>query len=119
MPIRRNSRSLSLEKRPSDSSRNLLVERLQELRWRLLKSIGAILMSAVIAFFFRTRIVTFLSIPFPEQASTFAQVGKPLVITGLAEGFIVMLNLSLAVGFLLALPLHYSFHAIGLLDEVE
>src|SRR5258708_4095205 len=73
MPIRRNSRSLSLEKRPSDSSRNLLVERLQELRWRLLKSIGAILMSAVIAFFFRTRIVTFLSIPFPEQASTFHQ----------------------------------------------
>lgn len=105
MVMRRRDHPFSLEERQSRSASSTLVQRLQELRGHLLKMIGAILMSTVIAFFFRAQIISFLSLPFPEQANGLTLTGQPLVITGLAEGFLVMLNVSLAVGFLLALPI--------------
>jgi sec-independent protein translocase protein TatC len=83
-----------------------LIDHLEELRWRILKSLIAIVVGGILAFIFRDQIIQFLVLPLPIQASQVLHLlhGKPLIVTGIAEGFTVYLKLSLAVGFLLALP---------------
>jgi sec-independent protein translocase protein TatC len=92
-----------------DESAMSLVDHLEELRWRILKSLIAIVVGGIIAFIFRDQIIRFLELPLPAQAGA-AQFVKqngqvhPLITTGIAEGFTVYLKLSLAVGILLGLP---------------
>ena len=88
-----------------ETSAMSLVDHLEELRWRIFKSLIAIVVGGIIAFIFRDQIIQFLVLPLPIQASQVLHIhGKPLIVTGIAEGFTVYLKLSLAVGFLLALP---------------
>ena len=79
-----------------------LVEHLEELRWRILKSILAVVVFGIVAFIFRGPIETFLTYPLPNTAEAL-HTGR-LVVLGVAEGFTVFLKISLAVGFILALP---------------
>ncbi len=90
------------EEEEVDDSSMSLVEHLEELRWRIFKSLIAIIVGGIVAFIFRTHIMTFLTYPLPNTADTLTH-GK-LIVTGLAEGFTVFLKLSFAVGFLIALP---------------
>ncbi len=91
-----------LEEEETDESSMSLVEHLEELRWRIFKSLIAIVMGGIVAFIFREQIMHFLTLPLPKTADSFTH-GK-LAVTGLAEGFTVYLKLSIAVGFLIALP---------------
>jgi sec-independent protein translocase protein TatC len=91
-----------LEEEETDESSMTLVDHLEELRWRVFKSLIAIVICAIVAFIFRTQIMTFLTYPLPNTADTLTH-GR-LIVTGLAEGFTVFLKLSFAVGFLIALP---------------
>jgi sec-independent protein translocase protein TatC len=93
---------LNTEEEEADGSTMTLVEHLEELRWRILKSLIALFIGGIIAFIFRERIMQFLTLPLPKTADTLTH-GK-LVVTGLTEGFTVFLKLSIAAGFLLALP---------------
>jgi len=79
-----------------------LVDHLEELRWRILKSLIAIAVGTVIAFIFRERIVSFLAAPLPQGADMLTH-GK-IVVTGITEGFTVFLLVSFAAGVILALP---------------
>jgi len=79
-----------------------LVDHLEELRWRILKSLIAIAVGTVIAFIFRERIVSFLAAPLPQGADMLTH-GK-IVVTGITEGFTVFLLISFAAGVILALP---------------
>src|SRR5947209_8423257 len=79
-----------------------LVDHLEELRWRILKSVIAIAVGTVIAFIFRERIVSFLAAPLPQGADMLTH-GK-IVVTGITEGFTVFLLISFAAGVILALP---------------
>lgn len=79
-----------------------LVDHLEELRWRILKSLIAIVVGTVIAFIFREQIVRFLAAPLPQGADMLTH-GK-IVVTGITEGFTVFLLISLAAGVILALP---------------
>lgn len=79
-----------------------LVEHLEELRWRIFKSVIAIVVLSVVAFIFRVQIQQFLTYPLPKSADALG--GKPIVM-GVGEGFTVFLKLSFAVGFLAALPI--------------
>ncbi len=83
-----------------------LIDHLEELRWRILKTLIAIVVGGIVAFFFRDQIIQFLVLPLPDQASVALGIstGHKLFAFGLAEGFTVYLKLSLAVGILLALP---------------
>jgi sec-independent protein translocase protein TatC len=81
-----------------------LVEHLEELRKRIFKSLIAIVVGAIVAFIFRDPIVHFLELPLPKEANALSTHGHPLIVTGLAEGFTVFLKVSIAGGFLLALP---------------
>jgi len=89
-----------------EASAMSLVDHLEELRWRIFKSLIAIVVGGIVAFIFREQIIQFLVLPLPIQASQVLGIahGKPLIVTGIAEGFTVYLKLSIAVGFLLALP---------------
>src|SRR5436305_4364344 len=89
------------EEEDLDSSMTL-IEHLEELRWRIFKSIIAIALGSLIAFIFRVPILTLLELPLPKMAADALTHGKP-VVTGITEGFTVFLMISVAVGFILAL----------------
>jgi len=93
-----------------------LVDHLEELRWRILKSLIAIAVGSVIAFIFREQIVSFLAAPLPQGAEMLTH-GK-IVVTGITEGFTVFLLVSIAAGVILALPVllyqTWAFVAPGL-----
>jgi len=78
------------------------IEHLEILRKRIFISLIAIAVGTIIAFIFRTEIVHFLQQPLPQTADSLTH-GKP-VVTGITEGFTVFLLISVAVGFILALP---------------
>jgi len=121
--ISQQSRAASIDdfdtEEEDDESGMSLVDHLEELRWRIFKSLIAIAVGAIVAFIFRDYIVHFLSYPLPKSADALAG-GKPIV-TGITEGFTVFLMLSIAVGFILALPVvlyqTWAFIAPGLLEK--
>lgn len=97
-----------------------LLDHLEELRWRIFKSLIAIAIFSIVAFIFRDYIVHFLEAPLPKEANVLAQnsPGGKLVVTGLMEGFTVFLLISVAAGIVLSLPVilyqTWAFIAPGL-----
>ena len=73
-----------------------LVEHLEELRSRLIVALGALALGVAVAFPFHERIVTWLVEPLPGD--------RELVTFGVTEPFLTSFKVSLAAGFLLALP---------------
>jgi sec-independent protein translocase protein TatC len=96
-----------------------LVDHLEELRWRIFKTLIAIAVGTIVAFIFRGYIVHFLELPLPQTADSLTH-GKPIV-TGITEGFTVFLMISIAAGFIFALPVvlyqTWAFIAPGLLEK--
>jgi len=109
----------SLDEEEDDLPAMSLVEHLEELRRRIFKSLIAIVIGAIVAFIFREPIVHFLELPLPKEADAIGH-GK-LVVTGIAEGFTVFLKVSVAAGFLLAIPVVlyqvWAFIAPGLYEK--
>lgn len=88
---------------PNDSSAMTLIEHLEELRWRIFKSLIAIAVFAIVAFIFRVQIMDFLTGPLPAAANALGGKHK-LVVTGIGEGFTTYLLLAIAGGFIASLP---------------
>ncbi len=113
------------EEEEEEASAMSLIDHLEELRWRILKTLIAIVVGGIIAFFFRDQIIQFLVLPLPDQASVALGIhtGHKLFAFGLAEGFTVYLKLSLAAGILLALPVllyqTWAFVSPGLRKEIR
>src|SRR6266568_4860681 len=83
----------------NDPSAMSLVDHLEELRWRIFKSLIAIAVGTIIAFIFRGYIVQFLQQPLPQTADSLTH-GKP-VVTGITEGFSVFLfALGVSLGYI-------------------
>jgi sec-independent protein translocase protein TatC len=89
---------------PNDPSAMSLVDHLEELRWRLFKSIIAIAIFSVVAFVFRLQIMNFLTRPLPTTANALGHGATKLVVTGIGEGFTTELLVAVAAGFVVALP---------------
>jgi len=89
---------------PNDPSAMSLVDHLEELRWRLFKSIIAIAVFSVVAFVFRLQIMNFLTRPLPTTANALGHGATKLVVTGIGEGFTTELLVAVAAGFVVALP---------------
>ena len=83
-----------------------LVAHLEELRSRLFCCVLAVAVGTVLAFIFYEPILQFLLNPLPSQANALAtHTGTPqIAVTGIGEGFSVVVKLSLAVGIALAAP---------------
>lgn len=102
-----------------------LVSHLEELRWRILKSLIAVVVGAIVAFVFRDQIMEFLKGPLPTLSAGGLgsvkgpnQGGKPLYVLGLTEGLTIELILAAVAGCILALPVilyqAWAFIAPGL-----
>lgn len=74
-----------------------LVEHLEELRWRLVIVIAAVVLGTIVAFVFHTHLLTWLNRPLPPNHH------KPVTL-GVAEPFTVSLTVSVYAGLVLALP---------------
>jgi sec-independent protein translocase protein TatC len=94
------------ETQETGGARLSLVEHLEELRSRLFFCLAAVGIGTTVAFLFYEPILQFLLSPLPSQANALAtHDGKPqIAVTGIGEGFSVVLKLSLAVGLALATP---------------
>lgn len=107
----------SEEPDPNDPSAMSLVDHLEELRRRIFKMLIAIVIFSIVAFVFRQQIMDFLTGPLPASANALGH-GKKLTVTGLGEGFTTFLLLSVAGGFVAALPVilyqTWAFVAPGL-----
>ncbi|HLJ33538.1 MAG TPA: twin-arginine translocase subunit TatC [Ktedonobacteraceae bacterium] len=88
----------------NDPSAMTLVDHLEELRWRIFKSIIAIAVASIIAFVFREQIIQILTYPLPAAQADVLGKDHKLIVTGLMEGFTVYLMISVAVGFIISLP---------------
>ena len=91
-----------IEEEETEESSMTLVEHLEELRWRIIKSLVAITVAAIVAFIFRIQIMKFLTLPLPKTADSLTK--GQLVVTGVGEGFTIYLKLAFAVGIVIALP---------------
>jgi len=83
-----------------------LVEHLQELRQRLFVCAAAVFAGTAICFVFREAIIELLLRPLPIEAN--AMIGhdgtRRIAVTGIGEGFSILLKLSIAAGIALATP---------------
>src|SRR6059058_820093 len=65
-----------IEEEETEESSMSLVEHLEELRWRIFKSLIAITVAAIVAFIFRIQIMRFLTLPLPKTADTLTKGQK-------------------------------------------
>lgn len=75
-----------------------LIKHLEELRRSVIISVTAIIIGAVICFYFNEAILSVIVLPLTELQQT-------LIVTGVTEAFFVKLKLSLYAGFALTFPI--------------
>ena len=102
-----------------DESGMTLIDHLEELRWRILKSLIAVAVCTIVAFIFWKDIIHFLAAPLPSRADLLTH-GKP-VVTGITDGFMVPLQISLVAGVIASLPVllyqTWAFISPGLYEK--
>jgi len=86
------------KKKKKDSAEKAMpfLEHLEELRWTLMRSLLAIIVAAVAAFFFSEQIMFLLRQPAPPDLK--------LIFLSPTEGFVMYLKVSLFAGLVIALP---------------
>lgn len=95
--------SLGNEVEEASSDRQLdLMEHLVELRARIVRSIVYVAIGMVVGWIFYGSFFRVLSAPVKELLE---QSGSTFLLTGVAEGFTIKMQVSLLVGLILALPL--------------
>ena len=92
-------------------------EHLEELRWRLLKSLGAVALAFAGSYVVSNRIFAFMAAPLKQSL----QPGQSLIGTGVAEAFFIEMKVALVGGVFLASPVIFyqiwRFLAPGLLGS--
>lgn len=92
-------------------------EHLEELRWRLLKSLGALALAFGLAYFESDRIFAYMIAPLQRSL----QPGQNLIGTGVTEAFFIEMKVGLVGGLFLACPVIFyqiwRFLAPGLLGK--
>jgi sec-independent protein translocase protein TatC len=88
---------MKLPRRLRHGEEATLVEHLDELRTRLLISLGALAVGSAVAFVFHDRLVHWLIDPLPDNR-------EKLLTLGVAEPFLTSIKISIAAGLALALP---------------
>jgi sec-independent protein translocase protein TatC len=82
-----------------------LVDHLEELRGRLIKCLAAVAIGSLIGFIFWDKVLDFLARPLPYVLNQLhAEHGQKFVVTGLGEGFMLALEVAVAIGIVLAVP---------------
>src|SRR5437764_668649 len=89
---------MRLPRRLGHTEEATLVEHLDELRSRIILSLGAVIVTTSVAYVFHPRIVHWLERPLPEER-------RHLITFGVAEPFMTSFKISVFVGIGLALPI--------------
>lgn len=101
-----------------EASRAPLIEHLNELRARLIKSLLAIVAGAALCLFFAKNILEFLLSPYLRATESFAGVDAQLITTAVLEQLFAYFKIAIFGGFVLAFPVLayqlYRFVAPGL-----
>ena len=102
----------------SQLPRMTLSEHLDELRVRLLRSVVAIVVGMIVAFFFYKELMDFVTAPFREAAALVGLEGARLVAIDPGEGFLQVLKLCFLSGLVFVSPIvlwqMWGFIAAGL-----
>jgi sec-independent protein translocase protein TatC len=92
-------------------------EHLEELRWRLIKSLAAVALAFGLCYFASDRIFAFMIAPLKQNL----QPGQSLIGTGVAEAFFIEMKVGLVGGVFVASPVIFyqiwGFLAPGLLGD--
>ncbi len=76
-------------------------EHLEEFRWCLLKSLGAVVFAFAISYVFSDRIFAFVAAPLKQSLRS----GQSLIGTGVADAFFIEIKVALVAGIFLACPI--------------
>lgn len=112
----------------NDSSEMPFLQHLEELRWRLIRSVVAVLLAAIVAFFFADKILYFLQIPFDAAVQMYSEQSgaetikrATLIYLAPTEGFMIQIKVSIFAGIIFTLPYIFfqiwQFVAPGLLAK--
>ncbi|RMD91825.1 MAG: twin-arginine translocase subunit TatC [Calditrichaeota bacterium] len=110
------------EKEINDAKEMPFLDHLEELRWRLIKSIVAVIACAIIAYFFSDQILNFLIFPYNDAARQLEkdQVQR-LIFLSPTGGFMIHIKVSIFVGIIVAFPIVFyqlwKFVVPGLLER--
>lgn len=110
-------------KRTKDAQKEMpFLEHLEELRWRLLKAIVAVVICAVGVYFFSDRILSILIAPYNQALSKLNKTEiQQLIFLAPTGGFMIHIKLSVFSGIFLSLPIIFyqlwQFIAPGLLGK--
>ncbi len=98
--------------KPRDEKRMSFLEHLEELRWRILKSLAAVVVASIIAYVFSEHLLNVLTRPVPPDVQ--------MIFTTPAGAFLARIKVALIFGLLGSLPVifHQAWKFIfpGLLD---
>lgn len=98
------------------------LDHLEELRWRLIKSIAAVVISSVVVYFFSDLVLSLLIKPY-NDAIVYLQKpnAQKLIFLSPTGGFMIRIKLSVFMGLLLSLPVIFyqlwQFVVPGLLSK--
>jgi len=98
------------------------LDHLEELRWRLIKSILAVIISAAVVYYFSDTILGIMLRPYNQAVSTLTNgESKKLIFLTPTGGFMIHLKLSIFAGLILAIPVVFyqiwQFVVPGLYDR--
>jgi sec-independent protein translocase protein TatC len=98
------------------------LDHLEELRWRLIKSIVAVIVSAIVVYFFSDKVLALLVNPYNEAATKLNKKAvQQLIFLTPTGGFMIRIKLSVFSGILISLPIIFyqmwKFVVPGLLDK--
>ena len=95
-PEQENKDTTKEKKTPNKEKKMSFLEHLEELRWTILKSLAAIVIGAIVCFFFSEQIIHFLRKPGPEDLK--------LIFLAPTEGFMINIKVAMYAGIVLSLP---------------
>jgi len=102
-----------LKKKTRDEKRMSFLDHLEELRWRILKSLAVVILFSIVAYFFSQHLLSFLTRPVPADVQ--------LIFTTPTGAFLVSIKVAIIFGILASLPVIFyqvwAFITPGLMEK--
>jgi len=98
------------------------LDHLEELRWRLIKSIAAVIISAIVVYFFSDQVLSLLIKPYNDAIAYLQKAdAQKLIFLTPTGGFMIRIKLSVFMGIIISLPIIFyqlwQFIVPGLLSK--
>ena len=101
-----------MKKKTRDEKRMSFLDHLEELRWRILKSLAVVILFSIVAYFFSEHLLSFLTRPVPADVQ--------LIFTTPTGAFLVSIKVAIIFGILASLPVIFyqlwAFISPGLVE---